>query len=44
MAGADLGTAWLNVVPSFQGMKQKVASERREHQRRHLLMGQASWF
>lgn len=27
MAGADLGTAWLNVVPSFQGMKQKVESE-----------------
>ena len=26
-AGADLGSAWLNVVPSFNGMKREIAKE-----------------
>lgn len=26
-AGADLGSAWLNVVPSFNGMKREIAQE-----------------
>lgn len=26
-AGADLGTAWLNVVPSFQGLQKSIESE-----------------
>lgn len=26
-AGADLGSAWLNVVPSFNGMKREIARE-----------------
>lgn len=26
-AGADLGSAWLNVVPSFNGMKSEIAKE-----------------
>lgn len=26
-AGADLGSAWLNIVPSFNGMKREIAKE-----------------